>query len=111
MTVNRPHDQQMGPSPLTRRGVAAVDAGLEVVSSPVALWVRLGIAGVLGSVLTGLGTMVGFIVIASAAAGPLNDFGSPIGPVVGGAACIALGAIVFAGGWSTFKAYRRRGLI
>ena len=98
-------------APAARRGLTALDADLEVVSSTWALRLRLGIAVVLGSVLTGIGVVVAFDFVEYASAGTLSDFGRPLGPVIGGVVCIALGLIVFAGGWASFRAYRRRGLI
>ena len=111
MAIHQPQDQPLADVRVARCGVEAFNAGLEIVSSPAALWLRLSVAVILGSVLASLGLIVSFRIIEAARGGTLNDFGGTLGPLVGAAACIVLSAIGFTAGWKTFKAYRRRGLI
>jgi len=111
MTVNRPRDAKFRSVSLSQRRVEALDAGLEVVSAPWALWLRLCFALVLGTGFLAFGLFVFAGLAGSTVDGTFNDYGGPLWPAVGGLVCLALGAIVVRGGWSTFKAFRSRSLL
>ena len=111
MTVNRPSGDKPGGVSWSRSGVESFDAGLEVVSSPSALWLRLSIAGILGSVFGGIGLIMLLSGVVEMADRSNPQYGSPLGPLAVGIAALFLGGLCFAGGWATYKSYRRRGLI
>jgi hypothetical protein len=111
MTVNRPRDAKFRSVSLSRRGVEALDAGLEVVSSPVALWLRLGVALVLGVGFSGPGFLILIGFVDTVLTGSSRMDGNGFAAVSIGLVATAIGAGCFAAGVATYRAYRRRSLI
>ena len=96
---------------ISGRGLRALEADLAVVASPWALRIRLLVAAVLGSLFLGFGLAITVRLCVSVFDGTLNDFGSPIGPGLLGLATSAIGLVIVAAGWASFKGYRSRGLL
>lgn len=93
------------------RGLRALEADLEVVASPLALWTRLLVAAVLASAFGGVGlimTLSGSLELFDPAD---SRFGSSVGALAIGLIACAIAAVCIRAGRASFKAYRLRGLL
>jgi hypothetical protein len=111
MIVNQRRDAKFRSVSLSWRGVEALDAGLEVVSSPVALWLRLGVALVLGVVFSGPGLLILIGFVDTVLTGSDRPDGNGFAAVSIGLVATAIGVGCFAAGIATYRTYSRRGLI
>ena len=112
MTVPPDSHQDPRPTPGPSRGMRMLEADFEVMASPPLLWMRVLVSPILGVTFAEiglsffLGGVMGLIDQAKAV-----GLGSVLGALAIGVAALAISAVVFRAGWTTFRAYRKRGLL